>query len=78
MIGALEFISDNIGIIMGAAFGIIVVIAIIRTLRKASKGESISVSPVGVMNDLPGSVTGISKYNDMAERSDERSEKKTE
>ena len=61
MIEALEFVSDKIGIIMGAVLGIIVVIAIIRTLLKASKGESISIPPVGVMNDLPSSVTGINK-----------------
>ena len=58
--------------------GIIVIIALIRTLLKASKGESISVPTVGVMNDLPSSVTGINKYNDMAERSNERAGKKTE
>ena len=78
MIDALEFISDKIGIIIGAVLGIIVVIALIRTLLKASKGESVNVHPVGVMNDLPSSVTGINKYNDMAERSNERAGKKTE
>ena len=72
MIEALEFVSDKIGIIMGAVLGIIVVIAIIRTLLKASKGESISIPPVGVMNDLPSSVTGINKNNDMSERVQER------
>jgi len=30
------------------------------------------------MNDLPSSVTGINKHNDMVERSNERAEKKTE
>ena len=59
MIEALEFVSDKIGIIMGAVLGIIVVIAIIRTLLKASKGE-------------------INKNNDMSERVQERSTKKTE
>ena len=78
MIEALEFVSDKIGIIMGAVLGIIVVIAIIRTLLKASKGESNSIPPVGVMNDLPSSVTGINKSNDMSERVQERSTKKTE
>ena len=43
----------------------IVVIALIRTLMKASKGESINVPPVGVMNDLPSSVTGINKHYDI-------------
>ena len=78
MIDALEFISDKIGIIMGAILGIIVIIALIRTLLKASKGESINVLPVGVMNDLPGNVTGINKHNDLSERVQERSTNKTE
>ena len=77
MIDTLEFISDKIGIIMGVILGIIVIIALIRTLLKASKGESISVPPVGVMNNLPSSVTGINKNNDMSERVQERSTKKT-
>jgi uncharacterized membrane protein len=78
MIDTLEFISDKIGIIMGVILGIIVIIALIRTLLKASKGESISVPPVGVMNDLPSSVMGINKHNDMSERIQERSTNKTE
>lgn len=78
MIEALEFISDKRGIINGAMLGIIVIIALIRTLLKASKGESISVPPVGVMNDLPSSVMGINKHNDMSERIQERSTNKTE
>ena len=77
MIDTLEFISDKIGIIMGVILGIIVIIALIRTLLKASKGESISVPPVGVMNNLPSSVTGINKHNDLSERVQERSTKKT-
>ena len=78
MIEALEFISDKIGIIIGAILGIIVIIALIRTLQKASKGESISVPVIGVMNDLPSSVTGINKHNDITKRSNERAGKKTE
>lgn len=61
---------------MGVILGIIVVIAIIRTLLKASKGESISIPPVGAMNDLPSNVTGINKHNDLSERVQERSTKK--
>ena len=63
---------------MGVILGIVVVIAIIRTLLKASKGESISIPPVGAMNDLPSNVTGINKHNDLSERVQERSTKKTE
>ncbi|MBQ6440273.1 MAG: hypothetical protein IJJ06_09165 [Mogibacterium sp.] len=78
MIDAFDFIADKTGLIMGAALGILVAIALIRTLLKASKGESIYVPPVGMMNDLPSSVTGINKHNDMAKRSTERAEKRTE
>ena len=74
MIEALEYISDKLGIIMAAALAGIIVIAIIRTLLKASKGESVSVPPVGVLNDLPGSLTGINKYNDLSERGNERAD----
>ena len=78
MIEALEFISDKIGIFIGVILGILVVIALIRSLQKVSKGESISAPPVGVMNDLPGSVTGINKNDDLAERVQERATNKTE
>ena len=74
MIEALEYIFDKIGIIMAAVLAVIVVIAILRTLLKASKGESVSVPPVGVLNDLPGSLTGINKYNDLSERGNERAD----
>lgn len=74
MIEALEYISDKLGIIMAAVLAVIIVIAIIRTLLKASKGESASVPPAGVLNDLPGSLTGINKYNDLAERGNERAD----
>ena len=77
MIDAFEYIADKLGIILGAILGIVGIIALIRTLLKASKGESISIPPVGVMNDLPSSVTGINKNNDMSERVQERSLKKT-
>ena len=78
MIDAFEYIADKLGIILGAILGIVGIIALIRTLLKASKGESISIPPVGVMNDLPSSVTGINKNNDMSERVQERSLKKME
>jgi hypothetical protein len=74
MIEALEYISDKIGIIMAAVLAVIIVIAILRTLLKASRGESVSVPPVGVLNDLPGSLTGINKHNDLAERGNERAD----
>ena len=76
MIDAFEYIADKLGIILGAILGIVGIIALIRTLLKASKGESISIPPVGVMNDLPSSVTGINKHDDMRERATERASRR--
>ena len=53
-------------------------LAVIRTYRKAKRGESTSIPTVGVMNDLPSSVTGINKHDDMSERAEERRDRKTE
>lgn len=71
-------ISDVLGIIIGVLLVLLTAIAIIRTIIKAERGERIEVPPIGVMNDLPSSVTGINKSNDMSERVQERSTKKTE
>ena len=76
MIEALEMIADRIEVIIGVALGIIIAVAVLRTINRMSRGESINVPPVGVMNDLPSSVTGISKHNDISERSEERSDRK--
>ena len=71
-------LSDVLGIIIGVLLALLTAIAIIRTVIKTRRGDHIDVPPVGVINDLPSSVTGISKHNDMVERSNERAEKKTE
>ena len=71
-------ISDVLGIIIGVLLVLLTAIAIIRTIIKAERGERIEVPPIGVTNDLPSSVTGINKNNDMSERVQERSLKKTE
>ena len=71
-------LSDIFGIIVGILLVLLTAIAIIRTIIKAERGERIEVPPIGVTNDLPSSVTGINKHNDMVERSNERAEKKTE
>lgn len=71
-------ISDVLGIIIGVLLVLLTAIAIIRTIIKAERGERIEVPPIGVTNDLPSSVTGINKNNDMSERVQERSTKKTE
>lgn len=74
MIDILEVITDKVGIILGVAFAIIVVIAIIRTVIKASKGKPIYVPPVGAMKDLPSSITGVNKNGDLSDWSNERSD----
>ena len=61
-------------VVLFAGLGLL---AIIRTYRKAKRGESTKFPTVGVMNDLPGSVTGINKHDDMSERSEERRDRKT-
>lgn len=71
-------ISDVLGIIIGVLLVLLTAIAIIRIVIKTRRGDHIDVPPVGVMNDLPSSVTGINKHNDMSERIQERSLKKTE
>jgi hypothetical protein len=71
-------LSDILGIVMGVLIALLTAIVIIRIVIKTRRGDHIDVPPVGVMNDLPSSVTGISKHNDMSERIQERSLKKTE
>ena len=68
---------DTVGI-MGLLFILLSVVTIIRIIVKAARGERIDVPPVGVMTDLPSSVTGINKHNDMSERIQERFTNKTE
>ena len=63
---------------MGVLIALLTAIAIIRIVIKTRRGDHIDVPPVGVMNDLPSSVTGINKHNDMSERIQERSLKETE
>ena len=69
-------ILNTVGII-GILFFLLTVAAIIRIIVKAARGEQIDVPPVGVMNDLPSSVIGINKNNDLSERNQERSTNKT-
>lgn len=54
-------VSDYLGYIVMGAILIIGLIAAVRVIIAARKGKSINVTPVGVMKDLPSSVTGIKK-----------------
>ena len=60
----LEFIADKTGTAFMIAMAIIVIAAIIRVIIKSVRGEKITITPVGVANDLPDSVTGMNKYED--------------
>ena len=53
-------------------------IALVRILIKTIRGEKIRVTPVGVIRDLPESVTGINRNDDLAEREAEAASRKTE
>ena len=64
MINILEYIADYTGIAFGSVLAIILVAAVIRVIVKHRRGEEIETTPVGVMNDLPDSVTGMNKYSD--------------
>ena len=69
-------LSDILGIIIGVLFALLTAIAIIRLVIKTIRGDRVDVPPVGVINDLPSSVTGINKHDDMRERSTERANRR--
>jgi hypothetical protein len=56
-------LSDLLGIIIGILLALLTSTAIIRIVIKTRRGDHIDVPPVGVMNDLPSSVTGINKHD---------------
>ena len=51
-------------IIVFIAMGLLCVAAVIRILVKMHRNEKIEITPVGIINDLPESITGVNKYND--------------
>ena len=51
----------NIPLLLFFIMAVITVLAVVRTLIKMKKKRAINVTPVGVFNDLPESVTGMSK-----------------
>jgi len=50
---------DRFSVVFSIAFGVLVLIVVVRVIIKAVKGERIHITPVGAMRDLPESVTGI-------------------
>ena len=63
----LDFLDNYAGIIFFAVFGLLAAAAVIRSAIKVRKGKKIDITPVGVYNDLPSSVTGLNKYKDRRE-----------
>lgn len=63
----------NIPLLLFAIMAVITVLAVVRTLIKMKKKRAINVTPVGVFNDLPESVTGMSKSKEW-EREEEQNE----
>lgn len=60
----LVFIGESFEIILFAAIGIITAAAVIRSVIKVRNGKKIDITPVGVYNDLPESITGLKKHKD--------------
>ena len=60
-----NMIYDNLGILLFLIMAVITVLALIRSLIKIKKRKAINITPVGVFNDLPESVTGIKKDRKM-------------
>ena len=58
------FIADIFGYIFSGTFILLGIIASVRAAVKASRGERVDVPAVGVIRDLPGSVTGLNKHLD--------------
>ena len=63
----------NIPLLLFFIMAVITVLAVVRTLIKMKKKRAINVTPVGVFNDLPESVTGMSKSKEW-EREEEQNE----
>ena len=69
----IDLTFGNIPLLLFFIMAVITVLAVVRTLIKMKKKRAINVTPVGVFNDLPESVTGIKKNKEW-ERTEEQSE----
>ena len=56
-----DMIYGKLGLLLFLIVAALTVMALIRGLVKMRKRKAINITPVGVFNDLPESVTGISK-----------------
>ena len=71
----LETFNEYAGIAIVAVTIIAAILAGIRVVIKLHRKESVDITPVGVMNDLPGSVTGMNRYEDALETDDRKENK---
>lgn len=62
MMDFIDKLDGAVGIVMGLSFSLLVVIAIIRSIIRLKRGEDIDIEPIGIVQDLPSSVTGINKH----------------
>lgn len=69
----LDTIYGNLGIVFFIVIAGITALAVIRSVIKMKKRKAINITPVGVFNDLPESVTGIKQAKDW-EREEESGE----
>lgn len=60
----IESIGDNIGSFICVLIVLVAIIAVIRVIVKLYRGEDVEITAVGMMNELPSSITGIHKYDD--------------
>ena len=66
-IKVLELISEYTGIAFIILFAVIAAAAALRVVIKMRRGEKVTITPVGIANDLPDSITGMNKYDDALE-----------
>lgn len=57
----LDTIYGNLGIVFFIVIAVITALALIRSIIKMKKRKAINITPVGIFDDLPESVTGIKK-----------------
>ena len=69
----LDTIYGNLGIVFFIVIAVITALALIRSIIKMKKREAINITPVGIFDDLPESVTGIKKNKEW-EREEESGE----
>jgi hypothetical protein len=69
----LNTIYENLGIVFFIVIAVITALALIRSIIKMKKRKAINITPVGVFDDLPESVTGIKKNKEW-EREEESGE----